>query len=226
MNLSQRDGFKMTDNSVLLEKIRKNIIDVEIEDQVEALVAEAVDKKIDVVKIVDILTAGLDEVGTLYDKNEYFLSELLICGDRAKKGIEILKPLISQEQDRFLGKIIFGSVKGDIHDIGKTIISAFLIGAGFIVYDLGVEVTADKFIEAIRENDANILAMSTLLTSCLDEMKVVIDKIIAEKMRDKIKIIIGGRPVTRDFAEKIGADGFAFYPQDAVRTCKKFIEKE
>ncbi|MHA1405337.1 MAG: cobalamin B12-binding domain-containing protein, partial [Candidatus Helarchaeota archaeon] len=208
------------------ENIRENVIDVDSEDQIEKLVKDAINQNMDIVKVIDALSSGLDTVGNLYESKEYFLSELLISGDRAKKGIDLLKPFIAKEQDRFLGKIIFGSVKGDIHDIGKTIISAFLIGAGFVVYDLGVEVTADQFISAIQEHDADILAMSTLLTSCLEEMREVIKKLEEKGLRNKVKVIVGGRPVSKEFADEIGADAFAFYPQEAIQACKKLIQKK
>ncbi len=216
----------MVETPKLIENIRENVIDVDSEDQIEKLVKDAINQNMDIVKVIDALSSGLDTVGNLYESKEYFLSELLISGDRAKKGIDLLKPFIAKEQDRFLGKIIFGSVKGDIHDIGKTIISAFLIGAGFVVYDLGVEVTADQFISAIQEHDADILAMSTLLTSCLEEMREVIKKLEEKGLRNKVKVIVGGRPVSKEFADEIGADAFAFYPQEAIQACKKLIQKK
>ncbi|MHA1146139.1 MAG: cobalamin B12-binding domain-containing protein [Candidatus Helarchaeota archaeon] len=218
--------ISMVETPKLIENIRENVIDVDSEDQIEKLVKDAINQNMDIVKVIDALSSGLDTVGNLYESKEYFLSELLISGDRAKKGIDLLKPFIAKEQDRFLGKIIFGSVKGDIHDIGKTIISAFLIGAGFVVYDLGVEVTADQFISAIQEHDADILAMSTLLTSCLEEMREVIKKLEEKGLRNKVKVIVGGRPVSKEFADEIGADAFAFYPQEAIQACKKLIQKK
>lgn len=211
--------------NTILNEIKEAIINIDIEPDMEALVQKAIDSEVDLVILVKTISEALEKVGELYESMEYFLSELLVSGDRAKRGIDVLKPLIAKEKDKFLGTIIFGSVKGDIHDIGKTIISAFLIGAGFIVHDLGVEVNAEKFIDAIKIHDPEILAMSTLLTSCMEEMRVVINTIKKEGLRDKLKIIVGGRPVTKKFAREIGADAFAFYPIDAIDECKRLIKE-
>lgn len=211
-------------NSILNE-IREAIIDVDIEPNIEKLVQNAIDSEIELVILVKTISEALEKVGELYESMEYFLSELLVSGDRAKRGIDVLKPLIAKEKDKFLGTIIFGSVKGDIHDIGKTIISAFLIGAGFIVHDLGVEVTAEKFIEAIKIHNPEIVALSTLLTTCMEQMRAIIEAIKREGLREKLKIIIGGRPVSKEFAKEIGADAFAFYPVDAIEECKRLIEE-
>ncbi|MHA1783958.1 MAG: cobalamin B12-binding domain-containing protein [Candidatus Helarchaeota archaeon] len=220
-----RESPKLEVQQNLLNEIKEAIINVDEEPEIEKLVQSAVELNIELVTLVKCISDALEEVGNLYESMEYFLSELLISGDRAKRGIDVLKPFIAKEKDKFLGTIIFGSVKGDIHDIGKTIISAFLIGAGFIIHDLGVEVSSDKFIEAIKEYNPEILAMSTLLTSCLDEMKNTIDAIKQAGLREGIKIIVGGRPVSKEFAVKIGADAFAFYPVDAVEECKRLIKE-
>ena len=198
---------------------------MEEETNIEEMVNKAIEINIELVKLISTISSALEKVGELYENMEYFMSELLIAGDRAKRGIDVLKPLIAKEKDKFLGSIVFGSVKGDIHDIGKTIISAFLIGAGFIVHDVGVEVTAEGFIKAIEEHEPEILALSTLLTSCMDQMEVTIKAIKEKGLRDKVKIIVGGRPITRDYAKKIGADGFAFYPVDAIEECKRLIKE-
>jgi len=207
-----------------LKNIYESVLNIENEGNTNELVNNALKQEIDISMIIKSMSNALERVGSLYEKNEYFMSELLICGDRAKRGIDVLKPLIAKEKDKFLGTIVFGSVKGDIHDIGKTIMSAFLIGAGFIVHDIGIEVTADQFVQAVKEHDADILAMSTLLTSCMDQMKVTIDAFKEHGLRDKVKIIIGGRPTSNDFAKEIGADGWGFLPQDAVNTCKELIK--
>ena len=211
-------------NSILKE-IKEAIINIDIEPDIEKLVQNAIDSQIELVNLVKTISDALEKVGELYESMEYFLSELLVSGDRAKRGIDVLKPLIAKEKDKFLGTIIFGSVKGDIHDIGKTIISAFLIGAGFIVHDLGVEVSAEKFVDAIKIHEPEIVALSTLLTSCMEEMRATIEAIKREGLREKVKIIIGGRPVSKEFAKEIGADAFAFYPVDAIEECKRLIDE-
>lgn len=208
-----------------LEKITDSIIN--FGEGTEALVENANARgKYEVGKIIDAISKGLDKVGELYENKEYFLSELILAGEAAKKGINLLLPEIEKSGSGITGKIVFGTVKGDVHDIGKTIVSAFLIGAGFIVYDLGVEVTADQFIEAVEKYNAEILAMSTLLTNTMPYMGEVIEVLKTKGLRDKVKVIVGGRPVSEEFAKKIGADGFAINPFDAKEICKKWMQSK
>ncbi|MHA1230759.1 MAG: cobalamin B12-binding domain-containing protein [Candidatus Helarchaeota archaeon] len=206
----------------MLEKIKESIIN--FGEGIEELVKEALDNNIDVDKIINAISEGLDKVGEYYENREYFLSELILSGEAAKKGIELILPKLDKEKSEITGVIVFGTVKGDVHDIGKTIVSAFLIGAGFIVHDLGVEVSAEQFIDAIKKYDADILAMSTLLTNTMDYMEVVINALKKAGLRNKVKVIVGGRPVSKEFAEKIGADGFAKNPFDAKEICKKWMK--
>ncbi|MHA1312017.1 MAG: cobalamin B12-binding domain-containing protein [Candidatus Helarchaeota archaeon] len=215
---------KKTEIEYMLEKIKKIIID--FGDGIEEAVNEALDNNIEIGKIIDAISEGLDKVGELYENREYFLSELILSGEAAKKGIEMILPRLNKEKSGIKGTVVFGTVKGDVHDIGKTIVSAFLIGAGFIVYDLGVEVTAEQFIEAIKKHNADILAMSTLLTNTMSYMKEVIDALKEVGLRDKVKVIVGGRPLSKEFAEQIGADGFAINPFDAKELCKKWIKEK
>ncbi|MHA1270058.1 MAG: cobalamin B12-binding domain-containing protein [Candidatus Helarchaeota archaeon] len=208
----------------MLSKIKDAIIN--FGEGIEEVVKEALDANIDVGEIINTISEGLDKVGELYEKKEYFLSELILSGEAAKKGINLVLPKLDKEQSGITGTIVFGTVKGDVHDIGKTIVSAFLLGAGFIVYDLGVEVDADQFIDAVRKYDADILAMSTLLSNTMDYMKVVINALEKEGLRNKVKVIIGGRPVSKEFAMKIGADGFSINPFEAKEICKKWMQKK
>jgi 5-methyltetrahydrofolate--homocysteine methyltransferase len=212
-----------------LEKITDSIINFGEETEnlegTETLVENA-RGKYEVGKIIDAISSGLDKVGELYENKEYFLSELILAGEAAKKGINLLLSDIEKSGSGITGKIVFGTVKGDVHDIGKTIVSAFLIGAGFIVYDFGVEVTADQFIEAIEKNNAEILAMSTLLTNTMPYMGEVIEVLKMKGLRDKVKVIVGGRPVSEEFAKKIGADGFAINPFDAKEICKNWMQNK
>ncbi|MHA1268596.1 MAG: cobalamin B12-binding domain-containing protein [Candidatus Helarchaeota archaeon] len=211
----------MIDNNLLLSNLRDAIINFN-EDRSLELINQIKERNIDINKILAIISDAMDDVGKKYEDHIYYLSELMLAGDTAKLVINSIKPLI--ESKEYIGKIIFGTVKGDIHDIGKTIISYFMIGSGFKVIDLGIEVDAKKFIAAIKKYNPDILAMSSLLSTTCDYMAVVIDSIKKYGLRDKIKIIIGGRPVSEDFAKKIGADGFAINPNDAIDICKKWME--
>ena len=175
--------------------------------------------------LLKTLGNGLNKVGELYETHQYFLSELMLCGDTAKSAIEILKPYIAETGTELLGTIVFGTVKGDIHDIGKTIVSSFMIGAGFMVHDIGIEVGAGKFVQAIKKYKPDILAMSALLSTTREYMKDVIKAINDAGLRDSIKILVGGRPVTPDFAKAIGADATATNPMEAIEICKKWIGK-
>ena len=208
----------------MLEKIKDSIIN--FGEGTEEAVKSAIDSNIKVAEIIAAISKGLDKVGELYQNKEYFLSELILSGEAAKKGIELILPYIDKEKTGFTGTIVFGTIKGDIHDIGKTIVSAFLIGAGFIIHDLGVEVTADQFIEAVEKYDADILAMSTLLSNTMDYLRVVIDALEEKGLRSKIKVIVGGRPLSEDYARKIGADGFSINPFDAKEICRKWMQEK
>ncbi|MBD3227826.1 MAG: cobalamin-binding protein [Candidatus Lokiarchaeota archaeon] len=208
---------------MILEKIKTSIIN--FGDGTEEAVKKALANNIEIKDIIRAISEGLDEVGNLYENREYFLSELILSGEAAKKGIELILPQLDKEKSGITGTVVFGTVKGDIHDIGKTIVSAFLIGAGFIVHDLGVEVTSENFIKAVKEKNADILALSTLLTNTMHYMKEVIDALEEEGLRNKVKVIVGGRPVSEEFANKIGADGFAQNPFDAKEICKNWMKE-
>lgn len=215
----------------VLEKIEEEIISPDgtsedIERIPISLVKMALDSGATPVQIVSTITTALEKVGKLYEEMEYFMAELLICGQKAKNGIDYLMPFLMNKKEVVQGLVVFGSVKGDVHDIGKTIVSTFLMGAGFVVKDLGVEVSPETFVKSIKENQPDILAMSTLLTSCIEQMRFTIDKLKEEGLRDSVKVIVGGRPVTQDHADKMGADAFAFYPMDAVQRCKELIGRK
>ncbi|MHA1368099.1 MAG: cobalamin B12-binding domain-containing protein [Promethearchaeota archaeon] len=205
--------------NMFINELKRNVIDIDDDDRMESLINDALKNGADVSDLISVMSSALDTVGEMYENGEYFLAELLIAGDRASRGIDMLKPILEGDKNASLGRIVFGSVRGDIHDIGKTIISAFLIGAGFMVYDLGVEVTEEQFLDAMEEHDADILALSTLLSTCLDEMERVVK---AAKKRN-MKVIVGGRPVSKERAKKMGADAWAFYPRDAIEECKRLI---
>jgi 5-methyltetrahydrofolate--homocysteine methyltransferase len=192
-------------------------------DKAEDLIKQAMKEEFAPQQILKAISDALNKVGELYETHEYFLSELMLAGDTAKSAIELLKPYIEETDTKLLGTIVFGTVKEDIHDIGKTIVSSFMVGAGFMVHDLGVEVKPQQFIEAIKKYKPDILAMSALLSTTREHMRDVIAAINGAGLRDSIKIIVGGRPVTPEFAKGIGADATATNPVEAIDICKKWL---
>ncbi len=157
---------------------------------------------------------AMKEVGRLFEEGDYFVPEMLIAARAMQGGLSLLKPYLLRSDVKSVGTVAIGTVKGDLHDIGKNLVALMLEGAGFEVIDLGVDVTPEKFIEAIVVGGANIVAFSALLTTTMPNMKTTVEAIQLAGLRDKVKIIIGGAPVTQDYANQIGADG---YSSDASR---------
>lgn len=161
------------------------------------------------------LISGMDEVGKLFQEGEYFIPELLISARAMKRALEILKPSLIESGVKAEGKIILGTVKGDRHDIGKNLVGMMLEGAGFEIIDLGVDVPPEKFVEAVKEHYPIAIGLSALLTTTMLQMKNVIDALNSEKIRNKVKVLIGGAPVTHDYAAEIGADFYGDDPMEA-----------
>jgi 5-methyltetrahydrofolate--homocysteine methyltransferase len=157
--------------------------------------------------LFDILIPAMKEVGDRFERNEFFVPEMLIAARAMQSGMELLKPKLVESGVEPIGKVALGTVKGDLHDIGKNLVSMMMEGSGFEVVDLGVDVSADKFVEAAQSVD--VVAMSALLTTTMPSMKAVIDALVEAGLRDKVKILIGGAPVTQAYADQIGADGYA-----------------
>jgi 5-methyltetrahydrofolate--homocysteine methyltransferase len=177
----------------------------------------------------DILHQGLisamTEVGRRYEEGDYYVPEMLIAARAMKGGLAILKPLLAETDVQPLGKIVLGTVKGDLHDIGKNLVSMMLEGAGFEIVDLGVDVAPDKFVEAVKSSAIDVLGMSALLTTTMPFMKVTIDALVKAQLRDQVKIIIGGAPVTRSYADEIGADGYAPDASRAASLVKSLVSQ-
>jgi 5-methyltetrahydrofolate--homocysteine methyltransferase len=190
----------------ILEQIRDAVIELDI-DNISKLCQEAVQSGLSAYRIViDGMAKGMAEVGKRYEDGEYFLAELIMAGETMKEGMNILKPYFKSAEIMSAGKCIIGTVKGDIHDIGKNVFISLLRAQNYEVVDLGVDVSADQFLEAVKAQRPNILAMSALLTTTMDEMGKVIQAVEKAGIKDSLKIIIGGAPVTEEFAEKIGAN--------------------
>jgi len=157
----------------------------------------------------EALIAGMNVVGEKFKNNEFYVPEVLVAARAMKTGMEILKPFLSKSSGVMRGRIVIGTVKGDLHDIGKNLVAMMLEGAGYEVIDLGIDVEPEKFLSAINTYNPNILGMSALLTTTMPYMRTTIEVLEKAKVRDKVKIIVGGAPVTEDFAKEIGADGYA-----------------
>jgi 5-methyltetrahydrofolate--homocysteine methyltransferase len=164
--------------------------------------------------LADGMIAAMKEVGRRFEEGDYFVPEMLIAARAMQAGMALLKPHLVQSNVKSAGSVAIGTVKGDLHDIGKNLVALMLEGAGFEVKDLGVDVPPEKFIEAISTGGVDILAFSALLTTTMPNMKTTVEAIREAGLRDKVKIIIGGAPVTEDYARQIGADG---YSADASR---------
>ncbi len=166
---------------------------------------------------------AMDEVGRRYEANEYFVPELLIAARAMKASLELIRPLLIARGASFAGRVVIGTVKGDLHDIGKNLVAAMLEGAGFEVIDLGVDVSPEKFANAIKEKNANLVAMSALLTTTMSSMKSIIDAIAAAGLRSNVKVMIGGAPVTDKYASDIGADGYSSNANGAVALARRLL---
>ncbi len=168
----------------------------------------------------EALIPAMAEVGRLFEEGEYFVPEMLISARAMKSAMALLKPHLQQADVKFAGTVVIGTVKGDLHDIGKNLVSLMLEGAGFQVKDLGSDVTADKYVQAVRESGANLVAMSALLTTTMVNMKATITALEEAGLRQQVKVMIGGAPVTDSFARQIGADGYAPDASRAVAVAK------
>ncbi|MCL6432589.1 MAG: corrinoid protein [Anaerolineae bacterium] len=174
--------------------------------------------------ITKYLIPAMAEVGDRFERNEFYVPELLIAARAMQGALSILKPLLTETDLKPAGRVVIGTVKGDLHDIGKNLVSMMLQGAGFEIVDLGVDVAPDKFVEAVKENKAEVVALSALLTTTMPSMKTTIDALEAAGLRDKVKVIIGGAPVTQRYADEIGADGYAPDANSAVRKTKELLK--
>ena len=164
---------------------------------------------------------AMAEVGRRFETNEYFVPELLISARAMKAALELIRPLLVASGSEPLGRVALGTVKGDLHDIGKNLVGAMLEGGGFEVLDLGVNVSPEQFIAAVKEKKANIVAMSALLTTTMPSMKTTVDALKAAGVRDQVKVLIGGAPITRKYAEEVGADGYSESAAGAVAAAQK-----
>ncbi|MFC1682594.1 corrinoid protein [Candidatus Zixiibacteriota bacterium] len=191
-------------------------------DQVAELTQKGVQDGLAPLEILNHgLIAGMDEVGQKFRDGEMYVPDVLVAARAMRAGMDILRPLLAQSDAPSMGKVILGTVQGDLHDIGKNLVGIMLEGAGFEVIDLGADVPPEKFIAAVREHRPRIVGMSALLTVTMMGMKTVLDTMKSEGLREEVSAMVGGAPVTREFAEEIGADGWAHDAVSAVSRAKE-----
>lgn len=194
-------------------------------DNVPVAVQQALDADISANEILDSgLIAAMKEVGRLFEEGEFFVPEMLISAKAMQGGLNILKPYLVDSGIEPTGKVIMGTVKGDLHDIGKNLVAMMLEGAGYDVLDLGTDVSAESFLEQVKEG-ADILGLSALLTTTMPSIETTIQALQEAGLRDSVKIIVGGAPVTQNYADDIGADGFAVDASRAVTLVNKLLNK-
>jgi len=208
----------------MLEDIQTLILDMTDVEELKRVINGHLASDVDPLDIVDVLRQTLEAVGDKYERGEFFLSELIMTGYLASEVANLLKPHLLKAQRTALGTIVMGTVKGDVHDIGKNIVIMMLDAAGFEVIDLGVDVPTERFVEAVQTMKPDVLGISALLTSTIDRVKEVVDALETNGLRDKVKVIAGGRPITRAFIEEIGADGYAEDSVKAIRLVKDLVE--
>lgn len=206
-----------------LTKVTNMIIDLDI-DNVASAVQEQIDAGVDAQELLKALTDGMEEVGRRYENDEYFLAELVLAGDTMKTAFGVLKPHLKSDETGSKTPIVAATVKGDNHDIGKNILLSMLASAGFEVVDLGTDCPAEKIVEAVRTTGAKIVALSALLTTTMKEIATV-DKALKDAgLRDSVKLIVGGAPLTMSVAKELGADDYGPDAIDGVKRIKALTE--
>ena len=209
-------------NSKRWIEIQNSIIEMEEEETIELCRQAITDGCIPKEIITYGLIPAMDQVGKLYEEEEYFLPEVLLCADAMNAGLEVVRPYLVMEDLKERIKVVLGVVQGDTHDIGKTLVKIMLESAGMEVFDLGRDVALEQFVEvAIREN-VQVVAMSTLMTTTMEGMKKVVELLVEQGIRDQVLVIIGGGPISEQYAQKIGAD---YYAKDANETVRLIREK-
>jgi 5-methyltetrahydrofolate--homocysteine methyltransferase len=202
--------------------LKNSIINLDFKGA-EKAVKEAMNKGISPEDTLDSIRKGLDIAGKKFEEGEYFLSELVVAGDIAKEAMKEIEPYLKNERRKAKGKVILATVDGDIHDIGKNVVNMLLTASGFEVIDLGVTVPTDEILEAVKKNKPNILGLSALITITMVEMEEIIRKLIENGLRNNLKIIVGGSPVSEEYAKRIGADHRAIDAVEGVNKCHQWM---
>jgi methylmalonyl-CoA mutase cobalamin-binding domain/chain len=206
------------------EKLTELVIELEVDD-IQDAVREALDEDKDPFEVLNALTEGMDEVGRRYEQKEYYLTELVLAGETMKEAFEVLQPaLATADKSADKTNVILATVKGDNHDIGKNILASLLLSSGFEIHDLGMDVDKKEIIQKVKETGASIVALSSLLTMTVEQIKEVHEALKEEGLRDQVKLIVGGAPLNQELAEELGADDFAEDAVEGVKHIKKLAE--
>lgn len=209
----------MADLESLYEAILKGKLDV-----TKAVTTEAIAENVDPQLIInEYMSRAMEDIGKRFEEGKAFVPELLMAARAMKGALDLLKPLMKGAASHRLGKVVIGTVKGDLHDIGKNLVASMLEGCGFEVINLGTDISSEKFITAIKENQAQILCLSALLTTTMNYMQEVIDALEKTGIRQEVKVMIGGAPVSESFARQIGADGYSDNANAAVTLAKSLL---
>ena len=221
----KRGSQLSTDQALALKQVRQHLVAFDGQG-VQRAVQAALDAGLGTFDIILEMADGMDEVGKMYESGEFFLPELVMAGATMQAGMAVLQPLLAGQEGAgggSLGKVVLGTVKGDLHDIGKNLVKMMLEGARIEVIDLGVDVSPERFVEVLKEQDAHLLAMSALLTTTLKSMKDTIQALDAAGLRKQVRVMIGGAPISQEYADQIGADGYAPTAVQAVGEAKRLL---
>ena len=208
----------------ILARLAQSVVDGEPEDA-EELAQQALDQGLDPLACINQgLSPGIDRVGELFASGEYFLPDLIIGGDAMKAALAILEPaLTGGESRKVVGRVVLGTVEGDLHEIGKTLVGTMLTANGFQVFDIGVDKPASEFVAAVKENGATLVGASALLTTTMLHQQEVVEALKEAGIRDSVKVMVGGAPITDSWAQQIGADGYAEDAISAVALAKNLV---
>jgi dimethylamine corrinoid protein len=211
--------------SILVSTLREQLMTFDTDKFIKT-VKDLIKEGSSPTEVTNALTEVLKEIGKKFENGELFLVHLVVAGDVAKRATaEVLEPLLKtgRGERKVLGRIVIGTVAGDIHDIGKSIVATMLFSSGFEVFDLGKDVPVEEFVRKVKETNADIVAMSALLTTTLPVQREVIEALKESGLRDRVKVLVGGAPATAKWAEEIGADGYGEDPMEAVRVARKLV---
>ncbi|MBJ6802274.1 corrinoid protein [Geomonas propionica] len=207
----------------LFQRLSDAVVEMD-EDEAVAVANEVVERGIDAYRAIEQgLSAGMERAGQLFDEEEYFIPELLMCSDAMYAGMDVLKPHLRSDEVAEKRKVVIGVVEGDTHDIGKNLVKIMLETSGFAVTDLGRDIPPGRFVETAKEIGADIIALSTLMTTTMEGMGAVVRQLSEEGIRDRFKVIVGGGPISQGFADRIGADGYAVNAADAIRLARSLV---
>jgi methylmalonyl-CoA mutase cobalamin-binding domain/chain len=211
-------------NEELFSEIKSALVEFEV-DLLKLKVQGALDNGVKAEEIIGVLSEGMDVVGEKYQEGEYFVTSLIIAGETMKEALEVLEPHLSGGGTAKMGKIVMATVAGDIHDIGKNIFTTLMDTAGFEVIDLGVDISAETIVKAVEEHKPDILGLSALLTTNLEQFPLIVELLEKEGLRSGVKIVVGGATVTEEYAKEAGVDALAKSAVEGVNVSKAWVEK-